>query len=192
MGQLRLGSSEWPRGDGGDGGGGSAAAAVEAVAPPCRQLLRLASFVLHTWLPVLARMHDLAAELEPNLRLQLQQGVRLAARACRAAWRKGDARAVGSWRQLLQRNVCAARWVGAELVAGWEAEGWWSGAVGQQQGAGQQEGVAAGAGGEEQQQGQEGKRQAGEGGAGSEEEEEEAWPYPLPLAPCESASLLRT
>ncbi len=180
----------WPCDSGGDGGGSPAAEAVEAVAPAYRQMLRLASFVLHTWLPVLARLHKFAGDLEPNLRLQLQQGVHLAARACRAAWRRGDARAVGSWRQLLQRNVCAARWVGTEVVAGWEAESWWSGPVGQQQGAGQQ-GGAAGAGDKEQHQAEEGKGQAGGGDAGSEEEEE-AWPYPLPLAPCESAVLLRT
>ncbi len=203
----------WPRRDGGDGGGevgvgggGGGPAEAEAVAPPYRQLLRLASFVLHTWLPVLARMHDIAAKLhvprkgrkpqdvpapqhdfagktERFLKGHLQQGVRLAARACRAAWLRGDARAVGSWRQLLQRNVCAARWVGAEVVAGWEAEGWWPGPVGQQR--------VAEAEVKEQQPGEEGQGQAGVGGAGSEEEEEEAWPYPLPLAPCESAALLR-
>ncbi len=181
----------WPRGDGGDGSGGSPAAAAEAVAPAYRQMLRLASFVLHMWLPVLARMHDHVQELELSLEELLRQIVHLAARACSAAWRRGDARAVGSWRQLLQRNVRAARWVGAEVVAEWEAEGWWSGAMGQQQGAVQQEGVAGGAGEMEQQQGEEGKGQAGGGCAGSEEGEE-AWPYPLPLAPCESAALLRT
>ncbi len=180
----------WPRGYGGDGGS-SPAAAVEAVAPAYRQMLRLASFVLHTWLPVLACMHEFAGDMKPNLALQLEQSVALACHACRAAWRRGDARAVGSWRQLLQRNVCAARWVGTEVVAGWKAEGWWAGAVGQQQGAGQQGAVAAGAGEKDQQQGEEGKGQAGGGDAGSGEQEEDVWPCPLPLAPCESAALLR-
>ncbi len=58
---------EWPR----TGEGGSPAAEAEAVAAPYRQMLRLASFVLHTWTPVFARMHD--ATVRPHVQHEGRQ-----------------------------------------------------------------------------------------------------------------------
>ncbi len=186
-------------------GGGSAAPAAglapdatEACqhSPAEEQLKQLYAFAVPRWLPVLERLYTLCKpvrDLESwdsygsYLEKLLAGLLGAAASGCQAAWAAGDVRAVASWRQLLQRDVCVRDWVGGEVLSEWEAEAWWAAAPPQQQlhpPAGDvdaSEGLAAGGGS--------GPAAAATSTGGASRC---PWPFLRAVAPCEAASLLPT
>ncbi len=181
-----------------------AGSTVAGRSPAEQQLLRLWCFALPRWLPVLARLSTVLEEVGRGDKTPEQdelwralmtfnaEMMKQAAAACRGAWQRGDMRAVASCRGLLQRDVCVVNWMGTCVTGKWEAEEWWSAPLlGESQ---------------QQQQHQKGSRGRAAGGGGnvgsaasssSSQGGEEAviktyWPFLLPLAPCEAASLLPT
>ncbi len=185
-------------------GGGPTAPAVSQApgataacqhSPAKEQLKQLLWFAAPRWLPVLERLHALCEPIgDPRIwgprvghfRDHLRQLLGGATAACRAAWEAGDVRAVASWRQLLQRDVCVRDWVGGDVLGTWEAEAWWADTPPQQPhslagGMAITEGLATGGGGDPT------AAAASIGGASRY-----PWVFMMALAPCEAASLLPT
>ncbi len=211
VGKGAAGTFDTAVGSGAVAGDSSSSSSSSSSSPAEQQLLRLWCFALPRWLPVLARLRTILdgswkgkpgeAYDVPRMSTAITGCVAevlcQAVGACRDAWRRGDVRAVGSWRQLLQRELCVRDWVCKDESDVWEAEEWWAERVPvQRQTREQQHGrlgkaaQAAGSGG-----GAGGSATPGSSSSssrGSSAPASTSCRFVLPLAPHEAASLLPT
>ncbi len=182
-----------------------AASMLARCTPPEQQLLRLWCFAVPRWLPVLNTLTGILEQqggddeespeherLSSALTGFKTEMVKQAAVACRGAMRRGDMRAVYSWRGLLQRDVCVREMIGTYNPDRWEAEDWWSATLPPPQQWGSGGGVTGGSSGGGEPGAAGSSSSSSSSGRKGDVPIKTSWPFMLPLAPHESASLLPT